>query len=114
MFGLVKRYRLLVHVLVAAQLLLSAPVVTALTASTPGSTPPCADMMMTGDSHPCPCCPDDVSSIAQCLSACTQAASQVGSTTPSITRHSPPLASAPAFNPLPVAADPPIKPPPIR
>jgi hypothetical protein len=76
MFGVVNRRRVrsLIYVLVAGQLLLSAPIVTAMAPSTSGSAAqmPCADSMPKADEpKPCPCCPDGTTHMAGCLSACT-------------------------------------------
>jgi hypothetical protein len=107
--------RPLVYVLVAAQLLLSAPVVSAFAASKPASamSAACAsEMHVPGDASKCPCCPD-MASMSACLATCTAAAA-IMTAEPATT--SPVVASAIAA--APVAAlvslsDPPLKPPPI-
>jgi len=118
MFGTVNRRlaRPLIYVLVAAQLLLSAPVVTALSPSTSdGATEmPCADSMpKADDSKPCPCCPDGTTSMAGCLSACTASAAMP----PTLSIHVSSVAAMPvivaATSNLADLADPPLKPPPI-
>ena len=117
MFGPVKRryFRPLVYVLVAAQLLLSAPVVSAAAAQPSGvAEMPCADSMPEAErSHPCPCCPEGVTTMAACLSACvvTAAAPEItiarAQTSPAV-----PIATT-VFENLTELADPPLKPPPI-
>jgi len=118
MFGIVNRRRVrsLIYVLVAGQLLLSAPIVTAMAPSTSGSAAemPCADSMQKADdSKPCPCCPDGTSSMAACLSACTATAA----TTPILSIQVSQGITLPAiagdFSYVAELADPPLKPPPI-
>ena len=63
MFSLVYRrfIRSLIYVLVAGQVLLSAPIASAMAGDTAAATSemPCADSMpQTEDSEPCPCCLD--------------------------------------------------------
>ena len=109
---------MLIHVLVAAQLLLSAPVVSAVTsdsAATSSAGMLCADSMPAmADGDSCPCCPDGVENPAGCLTACM---AMVGAIPMA---PSPPAAAeaARAITPLAVplahAAEPPLKPPPIR
>jgi hypothetical protein len=114
MFAFVKRFiRPLLYVLIAAQLLLSAPVVSALTAAPGSSAMPCAGMMI-GETEPCPCCPEGSESMAQCLSACTAAFGIVAAHSGVAPAAASSSASAPLFAPLAVFAEPPIKPPPIR
>lgn len=117
MFAAVKTrlLRPLVYVLVAAQLLLSAPVVTAFSANEPdrAMTTPCTgEMPEPDDAGKCPCCPDGVS-MSACLATCTSAAavtptSQV--TTASVVASA--IADAPVTA-LVSHSDPPLKPPPI-
>jgi hypothetical protein len=114
MFAFVKTFiRPLLYVLIAAQLLLSAPVVSALTAASASNAMPCADMVM-GDTEPCPCCPEGTESMAQCLSACAAAIGCVTAHSGFVSEPEPSSSSAPLFAPLAVFAEPPIKPPPIR
>jgi hypothetical protein len=118
MFGIVNRRRIrsLIYVLVAGQLLLSAPIVTAMAPSTSGSAAemPCADSMQNADdSKPCPCCPDGTASMAACLSACTATAA----TPPTFSIQVSQVITMPTiagdFVYLAELADPPLKPPPI-
>ena len=111
-------FRVLIHVLVAAQVFLSAPVVAGVASPSNGTSMsgmPCGENMpATQDGEPCPCCPDGVDGAAACLSAC---AASVGAISvlilPLVT-----MTSTPAFAalnvPLACAAEPPLKPPPIR
>jgi hypothetical protein len=103
-------------VLVAGQLLLSAPIVTAMAQSTNGSAAemPCADSMQKADdSKPCPCCPDGTASMAACLSACTA----TGAAPPTLSIQVSQVITMPTiagdFSYLAELADPPLKPPPI-
>jgi hypothetical protein len=109
-------FRTIVHVLVAAQLLLSAPVVSALANSmaSGASEMPCADIMPPDPgSDPCPCCPDGDMNEAACLSACMASMGAIATQAFSAV-----LANA-VSGPLPPEvrivhiADPPLKPPPI-
>ena len=118
MFGIVNRIRVrsLIYVLVAGQLLLSAPIVTAMAPSTSGSAAemPCADSMRkSDDSKPCPCCPDGTASMAACLSACAATAA----TPPTLSIQVSQVITMPTiagdFSYLAELADPPLKPPPI-
>ena len=118
MFGIVnlRRVRSLIYVLVAGQLLLSAPIATALAPSTTGSAAemPCADSMQKADdSKPCPCCPDGTTTVAACLSACTATAA----TPPTLSILVSQVITMPTivseFSYLAELADPPLKPPPI-
>jgi hypothetical protein len=117
MFGTVNRplIRRIVYALVAAQLLLSAPVVSSLAASTTATAEmPCADSMPGGDdSKPCPCCPDGVMSIAACLNACSATAAGLPSAHNYLSETAAVPAAVPHFGNLAELADPPLKPPPI-
>jgi hypothetical protein len=113
-----RHFRTLVTVLVAAQILLSAPVVAAVTfdAETPGTASmPCADMMpAAADGEPCPCCPDGVENAAGCLSACLSTLGATPMTTPAFASGESAKAMTTLAVPLARAAEPPIEPPPIR
>jgi hypothetical protein len=116
MFAVVKRrLRPVIFLLVAAQLLLSAPVVNAMAAfaSSHGVAAPCAgDMPSHRDD--CPCCPDGAASIATCLAACTPlvGALPVIEIAPASPSESTPIAAIAAN--VGGIDDPPLKPPPIR
>jgi hypothetical protein len=118
MFSLVNRrlVRTLLYVLVAGQVLLSAPIASAMSmgANAASAEMPCADSMpQADDSKPCPCCPDGTSSVAACLSACTAAAAALPALAVDAVRAATlpsPVAASPQIADL---ADPPLKPPPI-
>ena len=118
MVGLVNKrlIRPLVCLLVAGQLLLSAPMVPAM-APASGSDPaemPCADSMpRAADTDSCPCCPDGVSDLAACLSACAASVGSISSlVVPVVSMTAVPTVAA-AIVHVATAADPPLKPPPI-
>ena len=118
MFSLVNRRLIhtLIYVLVAGQVLLSAPIASAMgNGASAGSTEmPCADsMLQTDDSKPCPCCPDGTASIAACLSACAASVAALPSPSVHIVRMIALPVSAAAFPQIADLADPPLKPPPI-
>jgi hypothetical protein len=118
MFATVNRrlVRPLIYVLVAAQLLLSAPIATAMTSSsgTSAADMPGADSMpKPEDSKPCPCCPDGTTSMVGCLSACVGAAATLPTGAVQISQVAAMLVIAPASPSLTDLADPPLKPPPI-
>jgi hypothetical protein len=106
--------RPVIHLLVAAQLLLSAPMVNALDLLAQGEALPCMEQMAeaAGDSD-CPCCPDGTGSMAGCLSVCLAAAAVApdvhASTAP--TRHI--EACVTAVTAVTSLGEPPLKPPPI-
>jgi hypothetical protein len=104
----VKRWhRILVQVLVVAQLLSAAPFASALSAPSHGDAVPCAD------THDCPCCPDGTGSVAACLSACVAAVGITPSFSLSLARAETPRATLPVVVALTRLSDPPTKPPPI-
>jgi hypothetical protein len=113
-----RHFRVLIHVLVAAQVLLSAPVVAAVTHAPDAagmSGMPCQDSMPAmADGEPCPCCPDGIDSAASCLSACVAALGSISTMTlpRAITSSSKSIGTSSV--PLACAAEPPLKPPPIR
>jgi hypothetical protein len=103
-----------VYVVVAAQLFLTLPATSSsLGAAVSAAAAPC-DQMASASNDDCPCCPDGVQSMRDCLVTCTMAAA---ATPPAI-----PDASAPRprqqvpaleFRLKFAASDPPLKPPPI-
>jgi hypothetical protein len=103
--------RILVYVVITAQVLLSAPVISAISADNLSSSMPCAELMAETE-DPCPCCPDD-GGVAACLSACTASVGAVSSLyiQPTRVTGSDPQTVPPVF--LTSTADPPLKPPPI-
>lgn len=107
--------RPIVYLLVAAQLLLSAPVASALATSQPAKamTADCAgEMAGKHDAGKCPCCPDGVS-MSACLATCTAAAAVA----PAVRIEKPPVhvdvSVTPPATEFASIADPPLKPPPI-
>ena len=118
MFTPVKAWkRLIVQVLVAAQLISAAPLANALPAAESTESMPCAEMMgmanMPSDSGDCPCCPEGADSVAACLAACAAASGITSSFAVSQARVdslrvTPPIVAAHSR-----AFDPPLKPPPI-
>lgn len=117
MFAIVKRLRPLIYLLVAAQLLLSAPVVNALASAHASKAAPmeCAGHMSAAQhADGCPCCPDGTGTVASCLAACT---ANVGAP-PALVL---PVITGSAAAPLTTEIvntgaldDPPLNPPPIR
>jgi hypothetical protein len=110
MFTPVNRWRrILVRVLVVAQLLAAVPLVSAMPATHRADAMPCAD------SHDCPCCPDGADSLRDCLVSCTLAVAALPDTRvlPRVAAPAIRVDAAP-FAPLHSLSDPPLKPPPIR
>lgn len=106
----------LVYLVVAAQLLLAVPAMAvAQGVSAESTSMPCDEMPGMGEGDDCPCCPDGVDSMKDCLVSCMLAA--VATPNAGI----PSRAIAPAlrvesapFVPRASLSDPPLKPPPIR
>ena len=118
MFSHVNRrfIRTLIYVLVAGQVLLSAPIASAMGNGANAATAemPCADSMpQTDDSKPCPCCPDGTSSVAACLSACTASVAALPALAVNAVRTVALPSPVAAFPQIADLADPPLKPPPI-
>jgi hypothetical protein len=118
MFTPVKRWkRILVQVLVVAQIVCAAPVVSALPAAQGADEMPCAEMMdmgsMQADSGDCPCCPEGADSVAACLSACSAAAGITASFSLPVVSAGTPHANLPIVTAHSRVFDPPLKPPPI-
>ena len=111
--------RILVRVLVVAQLLAAAPLASAQPAAERADAMPCAEMMdmtaMTGDADGCPCCPDGADSLRNCLASCTLAAAALPNSQ-TLVRAVMPAARVDAAPSAPLVSlsDPPLKPPPIR
>lgn len=107
--------RPLVYLLVAVQLLLSAPMASAQAVKAIAEAVHSADVDSSGshDSENCPCCPDDVTTSLDCLAACAPAAT-FPVVMPALAVKSSVL---PVVPPAPLIylplADPPLKPPPI-
>jgi hypothetical protein len=106
--------RPVIHLLVAVQLLLSAPMVNALDLMARGAAMPCMEEMgIAAEDSDCPCCPDGGQSLAGCLSVCLAAAAIA----PCVVGSSVPVRHIEARG-VPVVrvtrlGEPPLKPPPI-
>jgi len=106
----------LIHLLVAAQLLLAVPANAWVRAdATNEASQPCDTMMQAMEAGDCPCCPDGVASMKDCLASCTLAAATVATC---VSRAPVPIpairvasANAPPFKSY---SAPPLKPPPIH
>jgi hypothetical protein len=120
MFIPVKRWkRILVQVLVVAQIVCAAPVASALPAGPGAEEMPCAGMMGMEAMHPdlgsdhCPCCPEGTDSVAACLAACAVAAGITDSYAMPVISAGTPRAPLPIVTTHSRRFDPPLKPPPI-
>ena len=106
--------RKLVYVLAALQVLLAAPVVSAVAGALPGSGMDCGDMMpATPDSDSCPCCPEG-DNVAACLSNCLPATCVTTGVAPIAVVDRTGEFHAQSPPPLAARSEPPVKPPPIR
>ena len=100
----------LAFLFLATQLLLAVPA----GASTQAThKTPCAAMPGMQSDDPCPCCPDGVASLKDCLASCTLAATipAFAFTIPVVRSHD--VVTPTSTTPTAWAADPPLKPPPI-
>ena len=120
MFIPVKRWkRILVQVLVVAQIVCAAPVASALPAGQSAEEMPCAGMMDMESRHSdlgsdnCPCCPEGSDSVAACLAACAVAAGLTASYAMPVISAGTPRAQLPIVTAHSRLFDPPLKPPPI-
>ena len=118
MFTPVKRWkRILVQVLVGAQLFSAAPFASALAGHGRAQSLPCDGMMdmtsMPAASGHCPCCPDGADSVAACLASCSAAFGITASVSVSQIRTGSPRVSLPIVTAHSRVFDPPLKPPPI-
>jgi hypothetical protein len=107
----------LIFLLIAVQLLLVVPAISAASVSTAGAMEmPCDGMPMhesvDGD-DPCPCCPDGASSMTDCLASCMLAAVAAPAITSTqfVTSHAPPYVETPFT--ADSFSSPPLNPPPI-
>jgi len=105
--------RILIQLLVVAQLLTAAPLTVAQPAAEGAGAMPCAEMMDMADADDCPCCPEGADSVAACLSACVAAAGMTPSFTFSLARADKPRVCLPMAIAHSRLSDPPTKPPPI-
>ncbi len=105
---------ILVHVLLAAQLLLGAPAVDALVDAAPAAASAhCADMAPdAGASDPCPCCPDSTD-MSSCLSSCLGTPGAMHAMVIAPLRRMTARPSPEMLVHLTARTDPPLKPPPI-
>jgi hypothetical protein len=114
--------RILVHVLVAAQVLLGAPVANAFVDDVPAAahagdaagSSHCADMMA-DDSEPasCPCCPDGSTDMTSCFSHCLGTPAAMHNLAFMSTASDSVAPASPALIHPAALAEPPLKPPPI-
>jgi hypothetical protein len=110
---------MVVHLLVAAQVLLGAPVVNAAAEALPepeqAAEAHCADMMPDGgdEATPCPCCPEGSTDMTSCFSTCFAAHGAAHSfmIAPSKRIFATPVSHV-LIHPA-ALAEPPLKPPPI-
>ena len=102
-----------VLLLAAAQLLLAVPAMaSALVSQAAAVEMPCAGMQMSGDHH-CPCCPDGVDSMSDCLAACLLGVAAAPALSVGLPATSPVVAFVEPARLADTASDPPLKPPPI-
>lgn len=118
MFDPVNRWkRILVQVLVGAQLLSAAPFASAFAGNPHADATPCDGMMDMGsgatDSHKCPCCPDGIDSVAACLLTCVAASAIITSLSVFLGSADSSGVSLPIDPVHSRTFDPPLKPPPI-
>ncbi|HEU4779684.1 MAG TPA: hypothetical protein VFS58_07345 [Steroidobacteraceae bacterium] len=104
-----------------AQLLAAAPLASALPAAERADAMPCAEMMgmavagAGADTDACPCCPDGMDSLRDCLTTCTLAVLALPDTRIFPRTAVPSLrVNADPSELLHTLSDPPLKPPPIR
>jgi hypothetical protein len=106
--------RPVVHLLVAAQLLLSAPMANAFDLLAQGEAVPCMERMAAvSDGPDCPCCPDGSQSLAGCLSTCLAAAAITPTILASTALSGHPETCRTQVTAAFRSAEPPLKPPPI-
>jgi hypothetical protein len=101
----------LVFLFLATQLLLAIPA--GASAPTGPHQTPCEHLSGAPSHDACPCCPDGVSTMKDCLASCTLAATMTSFqvTVPVVRSHDAVISRSSA--PATWAADPPLKPPPI-
>jgi hypothetical protein len=103
----------LLLLLVATQLLLGVPAMASVHhARHEGANPACAGMQMAKAQH-CPCCPDGVDSMKDCLAACTLGAAATPTLVVAVITTSPDVPFFEPARPRDISSDPPLKPPPI-
>lgn len=111
-----RRYaRPLAFLLIAAQLLLAVPAMaSARIAQAAAPEIPCAGMATAGGDHHCPCCPDGVDSMSDCLASCLLAVAAAPAVSVVHVIATGPVAFIDPGPPAGNSSDPPLKPPPIR
>ena len=109
--GVRRMLKPLAVLVVTLQLLVALPAVSF--AAGQGAEPPCAGMTGTAHMDDCPCCPEGIASMADCLVSCLlgAVASLHLSQTSAAPAHLPPLRPLPSI--YSCAAEPPLDPPPI-
>ena len=108
------RTRLQVYLIVAAQLFLAVPAMSSAFVASAAETAACSTMAPDDHGDHCPCCPDGVTTMADCLVSCTLAAAIPAGL---IVADPVSIPVAPAREPPTLAScfdDPPPEPPPIR
>ena len=118
MVGAVNRRWLnsLIYVLVLGQMLLSAPMVSALGGAIggTGAEMPCADSMpQAPDRDSCPCCPDGNLGATACLTSCTAMLAAISAVDFPLSAPEATLLPDEPLVHLARASEPPLKPPPI-
>jgi hypothetical protein len=113
-FSMSRLTRLQVYLIVAAQLLLAVPAMSSAFVASAAESAACGGMAPDEHGDHCPCCPDGITTMTDCLASCTLAAAipagWVVSDPVSI-----PLAPSPEPPTLSsYVDDPPPEPPPIR
>jgi len=105
---------MLVYLVVAAQLLLAVPAMSSALVAAAADSAACGAMGPDHQGDHCPCCPDGVATMADCLTSCTLAAA-ISTMSTAIDSVSLPVAPAPDPPRLATRVDdPPLEPPPIR
>jgi hypothetical protein len=109
-----RRTRLQIYVVIAAQLLMAIPAMSSAFVASTLHPAACGGMARAEHGDHCPCCPDGVTTMADCLASCTLAAAipPVMMVVTPVT-----LSIAPAPEPPAITShfdDPPLEPPPIR
>jgi len=109
-----RRTRLQVYLVVAAQLLLAVPAMSSAFVAAAAESAACGSMPSGDHGDHCPCCPDGVTTMTDCLASCTLAAAIPVEW---IVSDPVPISPTPAPEPPTLASyvdDPPPEPPPIR
>ena len=105
--------RLQVYLIVAAQLLLAVPAMSSAFVASAAESASCGSMAPDDHGDHCPCCPEGITTMADCLASCTLAAAIPAGW---VVTDPVSMAAAPAVEPPTLASfvdDPPPEPPPI-